>query len=469
MTTEAAIWWIRRDLRLTDNPALSSALSQGSTVIPVFILDETLIESRFSGRKRLAFLFDGLRDLQHEINQRGGRLIIRRGNPLAVLRNLLAESRARQVFAEHDFSPYARARDGELVNALPLTLHSHPTVVHPDDVMKDDGDPYTVFTPYARKWKTVVDSPPETIPAPSRFATPDIESLDIPASPRLPESVPFAAGARAGVQRLAGFTHGDQAPIYRYQHERDRLDLDSTSRLSPYLKFGMVSARQAVAAAMTAIEAAQDTGGRESAESWLNELIWREFYAAILHHFPHVRQLEFQEKHRDLDWLNDPEDLDAWSSAQTGYPIVDASIRQLHAEGWMHNRGRMITASFLVKHLLVDWRFGEAHFMQHLIDGDPASNNGGWQWTAGTGNDAAPYFRIFNPVLQSKRHDPDGTFIRTWIPELDQVPDRHIHEPWKMSDAAQRQARCRIGEDYPAPIIDHGFARERALETYRRS
>jgi deoxyribodipyrimidine photo-lyase len=243
-----------------------------------------------------------------------------------------------------------------------------------------------------------------------------------------------------------------------YAGARDRMDLDGTSRLSPYLRFGMLSAREAVAAAREA-----------GATTWLDELIWREFYAQVLYHHPRARRESFREKYRDLAWSNDKEAFEAWQRGRTGYPIVDAGMRQLEALGWMHNRARMIVASFLTKDLLIDWRWGECHFMQQLVDGDPAANNGNWQWVAGTGTDAAPYFRIFNPVTQGKKHDPEGAYVKRWVPELADVPVERVHEPWTLSREAQREAGCVIGEDYPAPIVDHNAARERALATYKRA
>jgi deoxyribodipyrimidine photo-lyase len=236
--------------------------------------------------------------------------------------------------------------------------------------------------------------------------------------------------------------------------------------LSPYLRFGMLSARQAFVVAQEARGRAPNEAARVGIQTWLNELVWREFYFSILYHFPYVRNRPFRSKMQDLAWLNQPSDFKAWCQGQTGYPVVDAAMRQLLETGWMHNRARMIVASFLVKDLLVDWRWGEKWFMQHLIDGDPAANNGGWQWSAGTGTDAAPYFRIFNPVLQSQKHDPHGTYIRRYVPELGDVPDEHIHAPWMMPKALQEQIGCIIGNDYPAPIVDHALARERALATF---
>jgi deoxyribodipyrimidine photo-lyase len=220
-------------------------------------------------------------------------------------------------------------------------------------------------------------------------------------------------------------------------------------------------------AAQAAITSAPDPSARQGAATWLNELIWREFYFHILHFFPHVRGQSFRSALRQIDWLNDEAVFAAWRAGRTGYPAVDAAMRQLATSGWMHNRARMVVASFLVKDLLIDWRWGERWFMQHLVDGDPAANNGGWQWTAGTGTDAAPYFRIFNPISQSQKHDPDGVYIRRWVPELQQVPPKFVHEPWRMPDEVQRDSGCVIGQDYPAPIIDHARARKRALAAYR--
>lgn len=280
----------------------------------------------------------------------------------------------------------------------------------------------------------------------------------------MPARVPFAAGTAAAIKRLEHFI---EHKVYDYQKERNRPDLESTSKLSPYLRMGMISIRQVVAAADATIAHAPDDESRKGAETFLNELIWREFYISILAHFPGARKGNFREKYDQIAWDNDREAFNAWKEGRTGFPIVDAAMRQLVGMGWMHNRSRMITASFLVKDLLVDWRWGEQFFMQHLVDGDPASNNGGWQWTAGTGTDAAPYFRIFNPILQGKKFDPDGRYIRHWLPELAEVPNKYIHEPWKMPDDVQREAGCRLGEDYPQPIVDHKKARERTLAAYQ--
>jgi deoxyribodipyrimidine photo-lyase len=295
----------------------------------------------------------------------------------------------------------------------------------------------------------------------------DVPSDPLPQAPVLPSSVPFPPGEEEAKARLHAFVHGDDAPIFDYANDRNRPDLDGTSRLSPYLRFGMLAPRLAALAAYTALERAPSTGAAKGAETWLNELIWREFYLKILQEYPHVRQGAFRPEYDAIRWDNDAAAFDAWCAGQTGYPFVDAAMRQLNTTGWMHNRARMVVASFLVKDLLIDWRWGERYFMQQLVDGDPAANNGGWQWTAGTGTDAAPYFRIFNPITQGEKFDPDGAFVRRWVPELANVPGKFIHAPWTMAKSDQIRTGCVIGQTYPAPIIDHGWARQRTLDAYK--
>ena len=300
--------------------------------------------------------------------------------------------------------------------------------------------------------------------APEHFpVSPALDSAPIPKSEPLPG---FPAGEGKARQRLQSFTHNC---IGSYTNDRNRLDLDGTSALSPYLRFGMLSAHQAWASARETLAQAETSEARRGIETWINELIWREFYNAILYHFPDVRKHAFRPAMRNIVWRNAKDDLSAWQTGHTGYPIVDAAMRQLLHTGWMHNRGRMIAASFLVKDLLINWQEGERWFMQHLVDGDPAANNGGWQWTAGVGTDAAPYFRIFNPILQSKKFDPQGAYIRHWVPELTQVPDKYIHEPWLMPSDVQQASACKIGKDYPLPIVDHQQARQRTLEAYAQA
>jgi deoxyribodipyrimidine photo-lyase len=465
---KTVIWWIRRDLRVEENNALLEALQDSEQVIPLFILDPKLLNSSYRSDKRVAFLMEGLRLLDHDLRTFQGRLIVRKGDPKTALTSMLAETNAQAIYAEEDFSTYARERDRQVQDQLPLTLVNGLTVWHPSTVLKKDGSPYTVFTPFSRAWRALPSFGVEIakISRPRIFVPDEISSDPLPEEPALPNTFPFPPGEAEARRRLMTFIHGEDAPIYRYASRRNRMDLAGTSELSPYLRFGMLSAREAVLAAHQAIADAPNQEASKSAKTWLNELIWREFYYSILYHFPHVRKESFRPEYRSLRWQNDEKDFDSWCEGKTGYPVVDAAMRQLVQIGWMHNRARMIVASFLVKDLLVDWRWGEKWFMQHLIDGDVAANNGGWQWTAGTGTDAAPYFRIFNPVLQSKKFDPDGEYIRRWVPELRNLPTRFIHEPWLMSSTDQTAIGCIIGQNYPSPIIDHRLARERTLEAY---
>ncbi len=469
-----SIWWIRRDLRLEDNPALEAALAAAQArgangnVLPVFVLDPTLLNSGRAGAKRIAFLFAGLRALDAALRLRGSRLILRSGKPVDALSRLCHETGALSIFAERDYSAYAKARDAAVVAELSLTLVDGLTVRPPGEVHKSNGTPYTVFTPFSKAWKAAgALHEGQVLPAPMHLRGPDnIASEELPATPEHPNGATFMPGEVEAKRRLAQFVDVESGSIYDYANTRNRPDLDGTSQLSPYLRFGMLSPRVAVLAAMSAIEHAPNREAARSAEAWLNELVWREFYFNVLHEFPYVRNSPMRPAYANVGWLEDAEGFAAWCDGRTGYPIVDAAMRQLKAEGWIHNRLRMIVASFLVKDLLIDRRLGEQWFMQHLIDGDVAANNGGWQWVAGVGADAAPYFRIFNPVLQGIKFDPEGTYVRRRLPELAQVPASSIHQPWTMGSAGRLAARVRTGVDYPAPIVDHAFARTRALAAF---
>ena len=456
-----AIWWIRRDIRLRDNATLETALSHARQVIPLFILDELLLAQPTP--RRQAFLFNALHDLAAQLRARGSRLIIRRGRPIDELLRITRESGASLVSAEADVSPYARQRDDEIVAKLPLVLSQGVSAHPPEVVHKPNGGVYKVFTPFSRAWKA--------LPAPGKPSLPPGRLPRVPqlSSDAIPPANPlegFEASGEEAQRRLDEFIAG---AIFSYKNDRNRLDIPGTSRLSPYLRFGMLSARQAVSAAQQALAAAKHRLEHDNAETWLNEIIWREFYGSILHHFPNVLRQSFRESLRGLRWRESADDLAAWQDGLSGFPAVDAGMRQLNATGWMHNRARMICASFLCKDLLINWQAGEAWFMRQLLDGDPASNNGGWQWTAGTGTDAAPYFRVFNPVLQGKKFDPAGQYVRTWVPELKAVPDEYIHAPWGMPADIQSLTGVHIGKDYPAPIVDHAFARERALAAYKKA
>lgn len=457
------IWWLRRDLRLSDQPALQAALEcahrNQAALVPVFILDPRLLAA--SESQRLAFLFGGLQTLDDDLRARGSRLIVRQGDPLDELRRLSAETHSLAIYAESDVTPYARRRDAAVQAALPAQWAGGPWALPPEWVLKSNGQPYSVFTPFSKAWKARPGTAPLAEPPARLPAAPlDLVSLPLPAAPALGLFPPGEAEAR---RRLDAFVAG---PIYAYAARRDRLDCDGTTRLSPYLRLGMLSPGRAMTAARQAIQAAPNAIARAGAETWLNELIWREFYLHLLYHYPQARRENFRPL--AVRWRDDPAAFAAWRDGRTGYPVVDAAMRQLAALGWLHNRARMIAASFLTKDLLIDWRWGERVFMQRLIDADPASNSGGWQWCAGTGADAAPYFRIFNPVSQGLKHDPQGDYVRAWLPELHRTPTEYIHQPWTMPPDVQRQAGCHIGQDYPAPIVDHAQARQRALEAYAK-
>jgi deoxyribodipyrimidine photo-lyase len=431
---------------LTDNVALHTALEAGS-VLPVFIIDPAF-DSTSARRKN--FLYEGLHALDKDLRERNSYLVIRHGKPLDVLQKLVEETNAEAIFAEEDFTSYARKRDLEIEHHLPLHLINGQTVHHPNTVLKSDGKPYTIYTPYSKVWKSKLPTRLDLYPAPEKINTPfEVTNEHLP-----PFSINplFSAGEKEALVRLDEFLF---RKIHSYNDDRDRMDLEGTSSLSPFLHFGMLGLRQAVNAAKQA--AAEKRGA--GAEIWLNELIWREFYIQILYHFPYVSGTAFNRSLANIPWHNNETEFQAWKDGKTGVPIVDAAMRQLKEIGWMHNRARMIVASYLVKDLLVDWRWGESWFMENLLDGDIAANNGGWQWTAGTGTDAAPYFRIFNPVLQSARFDPNGDYIRKWVPELRALSAKDIHAPWEKGIKIK---------DYPEhPIIERD--KERTLQAYKLS
>jgi len=441
-----SIWWLRRDLRLSDNGALAAAAAKGS-VVPVFVLDPKFAER--AGAARMAFMLRNLRSLN---DQMGGALVVLHGKPEEQIPRLAKALDVTDVHCARDFAPYGRARDQQVAAALAangrrLVGSDSPYVIDPGVVLKDDGTALRVFTPFYKRWqqhewKLVGDCAPTWKDA-SDF------SDGIPHDPPCAATLPDAGETAAWTRWTTWAPHG----LGDYKDVRNNPGIDGTSMLSAQLRFGVIHPRQLLA----------ELPAGSGADHFRSEICWREFYADVMFHRPDSTWNNLQEK---MDRL--PVDTDdrakhrfaAWCEARTGYPIVDAGMRQMLATGWMHNRVRMIVASFLVKDLHVPWQWGAAFFMRHLVDGDIASNNHGWQWTAGTGTDAAPYFRVFNPFGQSEKFDPDGSYLRTWIPEIAELDNTHIHAPWTLGLHAPAH--------YPAPIVDHAVEREEALARYKK-
>ncbi len=473
------IHWFRRDLRLRDNPALQAALhASGGQVVPLFILDDAILRAPDTGAARVTFLLESLRALDQELCAAGSRLIIRRGKPLDVLQELTKQSNASGLCFNRDYLPAAHTRDTEIEQALGrggIAVQSYQDAVtfEAGAILTNAGTPYSVYTPYWRKWRTRVAEKPlaDALPTPAFAPVPAaITTLAIPSASALgftTEQPLPPAGEQAGLKRLDEWIQRDNPlGIGGYRTGREKPALRATSELGPYLRFGCLSPRDCLRAALRAM-ADSDDAGQASIDTWLSELAWRDFYYQIVEHYPHVLDGAFKPDYDKLVWQNDEPLFAAWCEGRTGYPIVDAAMRQLKQEAWMHNRARMIVASFLTKDLLIDWRWGERYFMHQLVDGDQASNNGGWQWAAGTGANAQPYFRIFNPTSQGKKFDPQGEYVRRYVPELANVSNRYIHAPWAMPAAEQQRASIQIGRDYPAPIVDHARQREQALAIYR--
>jgi deoxyribodipyrimidine photo-lyase len=453
--TSTAIVWFRRDVRVHDHPALTAAARTADRVVPAFVIDERLLGGRFPSEARAWFLFESLRELRDALRDRGGDLVVCRGNPERGLPALAREAGATAVHFASDVSPFAMARDKQVEAAL-RGAGVEP-VRHPGNFVSEvgaprtsAGKPFTVFSPFWRAWQMLprreVHGAPRKLPLPSGLQVGEIPRVDCPL-----EAPVGAPGEKAGRARMHAFVRDG---LDRYADRHDRL-AGGTSELSPYLHFGCVSARELEARA----------GGPGA---FVRQLAWRDFYAHVLLHHPSNAGGAFQEGMDALRWSDDDDAFAAWCEGRTGYPVVDAAMRQLRASGWMHNRGRLIVGSFLTKDLHIDWRRGEAHFMRWLLCGDEAQNNGNWQWVSSVGVDPAPYFRrMYNPVLQQQRHDPGGEYVRRWVPELRNVPLDRIAEPWTMSEAEQEEAGCRIGSDYPEPIVDHAVERREAMERYR--
>lgn len=423
------IFWFRRDLRLDDNAGLYHALKSGKKVVPVFIFDTNILD-RLEDRadRRVDFIRQALEQLNSELHQYGSSLHVYCGTPPEAFKQITGKFVVEAVYCNHDYEPYALQRDEEIKNLLAeknCTLHSFKDqcIFEKEEVVKDDGDPYTVFTPYARKWRS------------------KLNELYLSSFPGKKYFGNFLPAEKRGIPSLKaiGFEKTDlkfalpginTALIRNYNNTRDIPFAEGTSKLGVHLRFGTISIRKLAREAL------------KLNETFMNELAWREFYMMILFHFPHVEKSSFRKAYDRIKWRDNEQEFRLWCEGKTGYPLVDAGMRELNATGFMHNRVRMVTASFLVKHLLVDWRWGEAYFARKLLDFDLSANNGNWQWAAGCGCDAAPYFRVFNPLEQQKKFDPEFKYIRRWIKEFDSM-------------------------EYPAPIVEHRLARERAIRTYK--
>lgn len=424
--TDTVVFWFRRDLRLADNAGLYRALKEHNAVLPVFIFDTAILDKlEDKADKRVEFIHDALRVLKNQLEESGSSLLVFNGTP----EEFFGSIKPKMVYTNHDYEPYARQRDQRIADILAangsaLKTYKDQVIFEKDEVTKDDGNPYTVFTPYSKKWKAKLEA--------FYYKSYPVEKYS--KSFKKVKPLPFPSLADIGFKKTnAKFPERNikQSIVEHYHETRDYPAVAGTTKLSVHLRFGTVSIRKLVQIAL------------KKNETWLNELIWRDFYHMILWHFPKVEKA-FKPQYDRIKWRNNEAEFDAWCKGQTGYPIVDAGMRELNETGFMHNRVRMIVASFLTKHLLIDWRWGEAYFAKKLLDFDLAANNGGWQWASGSGCDAAPYFRVFNPHLQTQKFDPDLKYIRKWVPEFESPA-------------------------YHKPIVQHEFARKRVLEVYQKA
>lgn len=428
--TEIVIFWMRRDLRLNDSAGLSHALQSGLPVLPIFIFDKNILDGlENKADRRVDFIYKALLSLQQELLKAGSSLFVIYDTPKNAYKKLLQEFNVKAVYANHDYEPYAKQRDEEIKNFLEknkiqFTTYKDQVVFEKDEVTKDDGKPYTIFTPYSRKWKKALAENPIKEYQTKKYFKNFIQTKEFKI-PSLKEIGFEKTDINFLLPKLT------PALLKNYKANRDFPAVAGTSRISMHLRFGTISIRKTTEYAL------------QYSETWLNELIWREFYMMILWHFPHVEKSSFKKEYDFITWRNNEKEFEKWCKGETGFPIVDAGMRELNATGFMHNRVRMITASFLVKDLLIDWRWGEAYFAEKLNDFDLSANNGGWQWAAGSGCDAAPYFRIFNPDSQQQKFDSDFEYIKKWVPEFGT-------------------------SKYPQPMVDHSQARIRTLDAYKK-
>lgn len=463
MNSEKALVWFRRDLRDHDHAALAAALNSAQAVYCAFVFDTDILGAlRHRQDRRVEFIHASLQELDAALRARGGGLIVLHGQALVEIPALAKRLGVSAVHANRDYEPAAKARDAAVAQqlqtlAIDLQLHKDQAIFDGDSVLTQAGKPFTVFTPYKNAWLKRLNSldiaeyrctGQLAAAADSRF--PSLEDLGFAPTNLAELGIrPGMSGARTLWDEFRG------GRLARYGKLRDFPAIKGVSYLSVHLRFGTLSVRELVRNALD-----------EASAPWLNELIWRDFYFMILDRFPHAVGRSFKPEYDAIQWDDWPEGFAAWCEGRTGYPLVDAAMRQLNHSGWMHNRLRMVVASFLCKDLGIDWRLGEAYFAEQLNDFDLSANNGGWQWAASSGCDAQPYFRIFNPITQSEKFDPEGKFIRRYVPELAALPDKYIHAPWTLPRLEQEARGLIIGRHYPAPIVDHAAAREKTLARY---
>ncbi len=466
------LYWYRQDLRLADLPALADAIGSGAKILPCYVLDDEAAGEWAPGGASRWWLHHSLTALDGQLQQLGSRLLVRRGDTVKVLAELAGATGATAVYCSEASEPWARTLETRLRKTLDtsgVALETRPgnLLFRPGSVLTGAGDPYRVFTPF---WRACLSQPgPQAcVAAPARgdFSRHKLQGLPATEWGLLPRKPNWAAGwdelwqpgetgARLALQRFI------QQALDDYAQARDFPAAAKTSRLSPHLHFGEISPRQVW---HTLHDAAR--GREKAAAKFAAELGWREFCHLLLHYNPQMPERPLKADFGDMPWLADAAHLEAWQRGRTGYPIVDAGMRELWQTGFMHNRVRMITASFLTKHLLLPWQWGERWFWDTLVDADLANNSCGWQWVAGCGADASPWFRIFNPILQGRKFDPDGDYVRHWVPEIAALPDKYLHDPWEAPAAVLEEAGIRLGETYPAPLVDHRQARETALQAY---
>ena len=473
------ILWFQQDLRLEDNRALAAAVASGRPILPLYIFDDETPGAWSMGGASRWWLHHSLESLHKDLEQRGSRLILRRGPARRELSKVIEDCGASGLFFTRRYEPKARKLEEDLAmdpgaQAIEVKRYGGGLLLEPESVTTKDGRPYKVFTPFYKACLERLDPSARLAKAPDRLPLPEQlpESDSLADWALLPSQPDWAGGLceswtpgeSAAQERLQSFLDG---PMESYGEMRDRPDKDGTSRLSPHLHFGELSPRLCQQRTRLALEM-NGHRGEAGAGAFLRELIWREFSSHLLFHWPDLPDAPFRPDFVRFPWAENAAHLEAWQRGRTGYPIVDAGMRQLWHTGWMHNRVRMVAASFLVKHLLIPWQAGAAWFWDTLVDADLANNSASWQWVAGCGADAAPYFRIFNPMTQGRKFDPSGAYVRRWLPELARLPDEHIHEPWSAPSHLLESAGVVLDRDYPSPIVDHAAARKRALQAFEQ-